>query len=168
MTGKTMPIQVDGELALTERRGERIVLVKSIPWEMISDEHCEKQSQRNHSQTVDRIRQRGGYGAAEAIRVMAGLTWDDPKLSIPSRDAHRILYAMVVLFNRGQRLAEARPVTDAEVDVVCTALRNGESHATSGPVSVEITTGKVREALETAAAHRAKVAVSPTSPGDNP
>lgn len=103
-----MPIQIDSDLALAERRGERIVLVKSIPWEMIGDEACERQSQKNHSQTLDRIRERGGFGAGEAIRIMSSLAWDNPELKIPEREAHRILYSMMVLFNRGQRVAEAR------------------------------------------------------------
>ena len=104
---KTMPIQVSGELALRERRGERLVIVRSIPWQMICDESCEKQSQKNHGQTVDKIRDRGGYGASEAISIMAGLPYSDDML-IPEVQAHRILYAMMVLFNRGQRVAEAR------------------------------------------------------------
>lgn len=104
---KTMPIQIGSELDLAERRGERLVLVKSIPLEMISDEACERQSQKNHSQTVERIRERGGFGAGEAIRVMSGLSWDNPELKIPDREAHRILYSMVMMFNRGQRVAEA-------------------------------------------------------------
>lgn len=103
-----MPIQVYSELALAERRGERLVLVRSIPWAMIADDACERQSQRNHSQSLERIAERRGFGASEAVRVLAGLTWDDPKLSIPNLAAHRILYAMRVMFERGQRVAEAR------------------------------------------------------------
>lgn len=103
---KTMPIQVGGELDLAERRGERLVLVRSIPWEMVTGEAIERQSQKNHSQSVEKIAERFGYSACEAVRVISGLGWNDPKLMIPERDAHRILYAMVWLFNRGQRIAE--------------------------------------------------------------
>ncbi len=106
---KKMPIQVNGELALAERRGERVVLVRSIPWAMIADDAGERQAQRNHSQTLDHLRDRGGLGACEAIKIIAGLAWtgDDSKVEIPERQAHRMLYAMMVLFNRGQRVAEA-------------------------------------------------------------
>jgi len=104
---ETMPIQVGGELDLSERRGERPVIVRSIPWAMVADETAERQSQKNHSQSVERIAERGGYSAGEAVRVIAGLGWNGGKLCIPEREAHRILYAMVALFNRGQRVAEA-------------------------------------------------------------
>lgn len=110
MTQKTMPIQVGDKLDLAERRGERLVLVRSIPWEMIGDEACERQSQKNHGQTLDCIRERGGFGAEEAICVMASLHYAIEN-RLTDRDAHRILYSMVVLFNRGQRVAEARATT---------------------------------------------------------
>lgn len=107
MAQKTMPIQAGDKIDLAERRGERPVLVRSIPWEMIGDEACERQCQENHGQSLECIRDRCGFGANEVIAVMAGLEYKSVE-SITERDAHRILYSMVVLFNRGQRVAEAR------------------------------------------------------------
>lgn len=102
-----MPIQVGGELDLARRRNERgVVIVSSIPWPMISDEASERQSQKNHGQTVERIAERGGYSACEAICVMSSM--DYQKLGKTEGDAHKILYAMVCLFNRGKHIGEEK------------------------------------------------------------
>jgi hypothetical protein len=101
--GREMPIQLGSELDLRIRRGERVVNVRSIPWAMIAD--CEEQSQKNHDQSLDQIKRRAGFSACEAICVIAGIRY------IPignDEDVHRILDAMRFLFNRGQRVAEAR------------------------------------------------------------
>lgn len=104
---KTMPIQVDGELALSHRRGEPVLLVRAIPWAMIADEQGERQCVKNHSgQTLDVLRSRGGIGACEAVRIICGISWigGDQKVSLPEAQAHRVLYAMLALFNRGKNL----------------------------------------------------------------
>lgn len=130
---KAMPIQIGSDLDLRVRRGERVVHVRSIPWKMIADEAGERQSQTNHGQTLDRIRERMGFDATEAICVMAGLPFKDLQ-PISNETAHRILYAMVVLFNRGQRIAEARaavwhPMVEAPKDGrwICAMTNDGVS-----------------------------------------
>jgi hypothetical protein len=105
LSGKRMPIQVGAELDLRTRRGERVCVVRSIPWEMICDEAAERQSEKNHNQSVAGIAKRGGYSACEAICVISCIPW----VKVGGEDeevAHRILYAMHALFNRGQRQAE--------------------------------------------------------------
>lgn len=94
-----MPIQVSGELDLRERRKERLCIVRRIPWELVEGEPIERQSQKNHDQSVARIAERGGYSACEALCVIAGVPWQP----IDEVLAHRLLYSMHVAFNRGRR-----------------------------------------------------------------
>lgn len=102
---KNMPIQVGGALDLAERQGKRLVLVRSIPWEMIEGVASERQAQINHGQSLDELRARAGISACEAIAILSNLEWSDFG---GEEKAHRILYAMHHLFQRGQRIAEAR------------------------------------------------------------
>lgn len=113
-----MPIQVGSELALRKRRGERVCIVQRLPWELFEGEAIERQSDKNHGQSVAKIASRGGYGACEAIAVIACVPWQ--KFCEDEEHAHRILYAMHCIFNRGQRVAEAAHVL-------------GESNAPSPP-----------------------------------
>lgn len=94
-----MPIQVSGATDLRIRRGERLCIVRRIPWELVDGAACEKQSDRNHGQTVARIAERGGYSACEALCVIAGVEYQ----RIDEVLAHRLLYALHVAFNRGRR-----------------------------------------------------------------
>lgn len=111
---RSMPIQVSGELIIAERRGQRPVIVRSMPWAMFADEACERQCQRNHGQSLETIRDRAGFGPAEAVRVICGLSWDRSNLCIPEDAAHKMLYAMRVLFERGQRIAEQAAMASQE------------------------------------------------------
>lgn len=102
---RDMPIQVNADLELRTRRGERLVLVRRLPVTMFVDAH-EGQCQRNHSQTLERIRERHGFGAIEAVAVLSCVHWDQVE-TMKSELAHRILYAMVSTHNRGMRVADA-------------------------------------------------------------
>jgi hypothetical protein len=101
-TERKMPIQATGELNLRARRGERVVIIKQVPFALFAGEAVERQSQRNHGQTVERIAERGGYSACEALAVIAGLDWDRVS-KLDEEAAHRILYNMHVAYNRGRR-----------------------------------------------------------------
>lgn len=46
----------------------------SIPWEMIAPH--ERQAQRNHSQTLKRLAERGGLSPCEAVAVMLDRRWE--------------------------------------------------------------------------------------------
>jgi hypothetical protein len=94
-----MPIQLGGAIALRLARGERIVIVASLPQAMF-DEAAERQCQRNHDQALEVIRRRCGFSADEALSVIAGL----PEF-VGEDAAHRILYVMRALFNRGGLLS---------------------------------------------------------------
>ena len=61
-----MPIMLSDGMKLRIRRGERVVLVDSLPWGMF-DEAAERQSEENHGQSLQRIANRGGFDATEAI-----------------------------------------------------------------------------------------------------
>jgi hypothetical protein len=51
----------------------------SIPWELIAPH--EAQAQRNHSQTLKRLAERGGLSACEAVAVLEDRPWEkmDPQ-----------------------------------------------------------------------------------------
>jgi hypothetical protein len=107
MSERWMPIQVSGELDLRARRGERVCIVRRLPWRLFESDACQRQCEQNHSQSVERIAERGGFGAKEAIAVISVLPWERVG-GLDDEAAHRILYAIHVAFNGGQRVAEAR------------------------------------------------------------
>ena len=47
--------------------------IKSVPWEFI--EPHERQAQRNHYQTLDRLAARGGLSPCEMLAVVEGRKW---------------------------------------------------------------------------------------------
>lgn len=102
-----MPIlSPTGDLALRIRRDERLVIVHSLPLTMFVDAH-ERQCQRNHGQTLERIRERGGFGAIEALAVLSCTSYFDLGADrVSSEYAHRLLYQMAATHNRGMRVAE--------------------------------------------------------------
>jgi hypothetical protein len=106
-----MPIQVSARLALELRRGKRIVVVRRLPRELFVDAH-ERQCEANHGQTLERIRERSGFDALEAIAVLSCLPFE-AVASITEETAHRILYGWHSSFNRGKRVAEALAKTAA-------------------------------------------------------
>lgn len=53
------------------------LLMSEIPWAMISPH--ERQAQINHGQSLERLAQRGGLGASEAIAIIEGRRWRDVK-----------------------------------------------------------------------------------------
>lgn len=58
--------------------------IKSIPWAMIAPH--EAQAIRNHSQSLERLAQRGGLDVFEAVWVLEGKGWNaDPEL-LSARD----------------------------------------------------------------------------------
>lgn len=48
-------------------------LVVSMPWSMIAPH--ERQAQRNHSQTLKRLAERGGLSACEALAILDDRDW---------------------------------------------------------------------------------------------
>jgi len=107
-----MPIQITSDLRQRIQRGGRLVQVRQLPVRMfltIDEERC----QTNHSQTLDRIRQRGGFDAAEAVAVLTNLHWRDVE-GLSEILAHRILYRMVAAFNRGGLIERQTTLKDKE------------------------------------------------------
>lgn len=107
-TERKMPIQCGPKLDLRRRRGEKVVVVSQLPFAMFEGEAYERQSQRNHGQSVARIAERGGYGAMEAIAILAGLDYGRVS-TIDEEAAHRVLYSMHVTYNRGRRWGIEQP-----------------------------------------------------------
>lgn len=52
-------------------------LLAEIPWAMIAPH--EDQAQRNHGQSLERLAQRGGLGASEAINILEGRRFGSAK-----------------------------------------------------------------------------------------
>lgn len=78
---------------------EREVRVYRVP--MVLLRGCEEWAEKFHGQTFERIAERGGLSAQELVRLSANLTHHPAEM--PDDDAHRILYALVVMYRRGQR-----------------------------------------------------------------
>lgn len=64
----------DSDVERARARGVPYVVV-CLPWEMI--EPHEKQALKNHSQTLERLAQRGGLCASEAVAVLEGKGWHE-------------------------------------------------------------------------------------------
>jgi len=78
-TEKTFPIM-----------GERVgTNLPPIPWAVI--EPHELQAQRNHTQTLERLAQRGGLSCTEALAVLENRNWKPMQFE----EARRQLYALV-------------------------------------------------------------------------
>lgn len=101
-----MPIQISIPLQQRKRAGELMVIVTEIPLTLFVDA-SERQCRENHSgQSLERIRERGGFGATEAVAVLSNLRFWNVE-SIKEEHAMRILYSMIAIHNRGMRIAEA-------------------------------------------------------------
>ena len=75
-----------------------VFAVVGIPWDLIAKH--ETQAQRNHSQTLARLAERGGLSAGEAVAVMTGKSWSE----IPRDEAacHRQLVGMILDYLQGR------------------------------------------------------------------
>ena len=65
-------------------------MLKSVPWSLLAPH--EKQAQKNHGQTLERLAQRCGLSACEALAVIEGRAWTD----ISDGDAESALAKLVV------------------------------------------------------------------------
>lgn len=105
-----MPVLDNHEWKTALRRNPRLVNVRSVPLSMF-DGAAERQAQRNHYQSLERLRQRGGLSPSEMIAVLTCCEY--AAVGALSRETgHRILYAMIALHNRGMRIAERRARVD--------------------------------------------------------
>lgn len=64
-------------MARTVMRIMGATLLSEIPWEMIAPH--EAQAQSNHGQSLERLAQRGGLAASEAIDIIEGRRWGSAK-----------------------------------------------------------------------------------------
>lgn len=67
--------------------------LKSMPMAMLN----EKQAQKNHGQSLERLAERGGLCAAEALAIMDGLRWGEVKVC---DENDRLLFRRVEEFKR--------------------------------------------------------------------
>jgi hypothetical protein len=85
-----LPTNREAGLALELRRENVTCIIVSLPWEMIAPH--EAQAVTNHGQSLERLAQRGGLSASEALAVLGG----KKSLAMPHATAHRILGEMLL------------------------------------------------------------------------
>ena len=78
------------------------VKVQEMPCRMFWNVH-ERQAKRNHGQSLERLRARGGLSACECLAVLTCQSYH----KMDSQYAHRTLYAMRSFFNHARRTPEA-------------------------------------------------------------
>ena len=93
-----------------QRHGD---ICMTIPWEIISPH--QSQAMKNHSQTLERLAERGGLSPGEALAVMTNRAWQDRS----KFKFHETLDALIeVIINRlsepteEMKLAGARSIRD--------------------------------------------------------
>ncbi len=75
--------------------------VRTVPWALFADELCETRCQQNHGgQTLERIAERMGFDAAEALAVICHLPWKDNQFG-DEQTCHRLLYMMAARYRAG-------------------------------------------------------------------
>lgn len=88
-----MPIQSHNE-ALKPR-------VRSVPWALFGGDLCEHRCQANHGgQTLERIAERMGFSADEALAVICNLPWKANQFG-DEQTCHRVLYMMAARYRTG-------------------------------------------------------------------
>lgn len=95
-----LPI-VQAELAALRERSERRFPIQdgaSVPWEVMAPHQA--QSQKNHHQSLERIAERGGFGAAEAWLIVNALPLNE------KRDGKHYEWDWVDLKRKWQEYAE--------------------------------------------------------------
>ncbi len=76
-------------------------LMSEIPWEMIAPH--ERQARANHGQSLERLAERGGLAACEALDIIEGRRWGSAK---PCIENERNLINKVRAWRAAQRQAE--------------------------------------------------------------
>ncbi|MBY0254539.1 MAG: hypothetical protein K2X54_24695, partial [Methylobacterium organophilum] len=99
-SGRTMRIMLSPAMQDLVRVAPRTVIVDHVPWELFEEQSAQATCERNHRQTIERISERGGFDAREAVCVLTGMG-PGAVMLLQEGHAHRILYQMVHLFRRG-------------------------------------------------------------------
>ena len=75
--------------------------VRSVPWALFAGDLCETRCQSNHAgQSLDRIAERQGFDAAEALAVICNLPWKAHQFG-DEQTCHRLLYMMAARYRAG-------------------------------------------------------------------
>lgn len=104
-----MPVLRRSEWQREVARNPRLVDVKSVPATVFCD-IMERQAQQNHGQSLVGLAGRGGLSPQEMLAVLACSEWR-PYGGLSDEAAHRLLYAVVSIHNRGMRVAERAAAT---------------------------------------------------------
>lgn len=83
------------------RKEGLLFAVVAVPWDMIGPH--DNQAQRNHDQTLERLAQRGGLSACEALAVLGDRGYHDVRFTVPH--AHYVLHNLVVAWLENQPAA---------------------------------------------------------------
>lgn len=93
MTRTTMPIQ--------SSNAELKPRVRSVQWALFGGELAEKRCQSDHGgQSLDRIAERQGFDAHEALAVICNQPWREGQFG-DEQACHMLLYMMAALYRRG-------------------------------------------------------------------
>ncbi len=107
MERRIFPILLDyrfRERADAMRGAGHCALVIGIPWGLIAPH--EKQAVKNHSQTLERLAQRGGLGWVEALAVLQG--HDQFDMRVTEIEANAELGRLLVEAGASAALADSR------------------------------------------------------------
>lgn len=75
--------------------------VRSVPWELFGGDLCEQRCKENHAgQSLDRIAERMGFSADEALAVICNLPWRANQFG-DEQTCHRLLYMMAARYRTG-------------------------------------------------------------------
>lgn len=94
--------------------------VGTIPWAMIAPH--ERQAQANHSQTLDRLRERGGLSPCEALAILENRPWKKMDMRHAAAEVRR------------RRETFLNPPSAGEVEAVAPDLRDAASDELPPPV----------------------------------
>lgn len=96
--------------------------VRSVPWALFGGELCEQRCQSNHGgQSLDRIAERMGFTADEALAVICNLPWAAGQFG-DEQTCHRLLYMMAARYRtgvlEGGRIASTAPNADEAAKLI--------------------------------------------------
>jgi hypothetical protein len=104
----------------------------AIPWFLIAP--YEAQAQRNHSQTLERLAERGGLGCAEAIDVMTNQRWSTTAVRGSAQKLHDLVQERLDTRTKAviERLRKAVEKHGEDCDICGQSLADAMCHRCYG------------------------------------
>jgi len=127
---KTHQAEVERLKGVLEKREARHFPVMdgpSIPWSIIA--RYERQAQKNHGQTLERLAERGGLSVSEAIAVLSNMQWRDVPREVTGDDLLKRVAEITAALTAAPAPGGWRPIEDARPDGTRYLLWHPEWHA---------------------------------------